>query len=440
MDGWIILIWKVIFMQINESKEKLFLDNYIFSFCICFFLLILNFIGFTVNLNPIILIILGIYNVFCIYKKEKLILCPLSVFSIIWFIIISICSYSYPLMRAVNMFEWNKLLLFYVCFTLGGILNFFVKNPKVKNKRNLNVLAKSFNILVLILSIFSLIMLYVNYGGIPLFAKDANISKNLFRSAHIWSFISYFGSISIIVSFINDNNIIKNKKFDFFVMIYFILLVLSAERFYVIITILMLALIFCKEKIDKRLLKYFLVAFFVILSVFVYILGFRGNASQKQMYFINTGIYNGNVDDLVKTEIVRYFGMQERVISLTYDNITPGYTKGTLTLSPILKLFGKKAIEIPDVQIYGYTSKSIITKLYCDFGIVWGIFAIILSFIVNFSYKNFSRNSTISRQYFFALMMVTLIFSFYAYIDNFIIFYLHFPIYLLVIKFLNSIK
>ena len=108
-----------------------------------------------------------------------------------------------------------------------------------------------------LISIVSLIALYVNYGGVPLFAQDANVAKNMFRSIPFLSFLSYFGNISILIFIINDDRIIKNKLFLLLSIIYVFLLILSAERFFVTLLILSIAFVYCKQYIDIKLLKNF---------------------------------------------------------------------------------------------------------------------------------------------------------------------------------------
>ena len=427
-------------MQTNELKNKIFVKYYMLTFIGCCILYLLLFLFESSLIIPYTLIVFGLYNIIGIYMTEKLLLTPISIFSLIWLLIIPICSFEYPLMDSLSIFEWSKVLLFIISFSLGAILTSHIKGHSCKKIKQLKPATRKINYLVLILSIFSLVMLYINYGGIPLFASDANVAKDLFRSIPIWSFISYFGSIASITLIIDNEKVLHKKSFIILIVIYMLLLIFSAERFFVTLLVLLIIFIYSKQKINNQLSKKLIGGVGIILLIFVFVLNYRGNAEQKQLYFINSGIYRGDAQSLVNTEIIRYFGMQERLLTTTFEDIQPGYTKGTLTLSPVLKLIGVTPIEAPKIQIYGYTSKSIITKLYFDFGHLWCLAVIILSFMINSQFKNYSRKNNITSQYMYLASMVLLLFSFYAYIDNFIILFLHFPIYVIFIQTINIVK
>ena len=425
-------------MTILEKNNCSFLSNYFMMLLVSILLWLEVYLFQTSFLVPYALMIIGIINIVSIYKNYKLLLTPVGLFSLIWLVIIPFCSFEYPLMRAMSVFEWNKVLLLIIFFSLGGLMSSFCKKKKSKKIQHLSNNTLIINLLVLIISLVSLIALYVNYGGVPLFAQDANVAKTLFRSIPFLSFLSYFGNISILIFIINDDRIIKNKLFLLLSIIYVFLLILSAERFFVTLLILSIAFVYCKQYIDIKLLKKFMLLVILVFSIFMFVLCYRGNEEQKDLYFIQSGIYNGNAKTLVNTEILRYFGMQERVITNTYLYIDPGYTKGSLTFSPFLKIIGKNSVEIPDVQIYGYTSKSIITKTYADFGHFWGIAIIIFSFIINTSYYKFSRENSLLSQYMNSVWLIFLLFSFYAYIDNLIILFLYFPLYVWLIEIINN--
>lgn len=430
-------------MKEHESK-KIYITNYfgilfVATLCLMFVMLLEGH-----KLVPFILIITGVYTIIKVYIKDRLLMTPISIFSLIWLILTPICSFEYPLMREMSNFEWEIVLEFLIAFSFGAILAGNVKRIKVKEKKELTTRTKGLNYSILFISVISLIALFISFGGIPLFQSDANIGKASFRSASnfsdILNLLSYFGSASILVFFLDDVTIIKNKNFVMLSLLYMGLLILSGERFFVTVLIILCMFSFCKTVVDKEFLKKILLIVVCVLGIFIFILQFRGNAEQKEKYFIDTGIYKGDAQLLVNTEIFRYLGMQERVLTKTFEKIQPGMTKGTLTLAPILKLFGIKPLPIPDVQIYGYTAKTIITKVYSDFGYLWLGAIAMISFIINISYITFSRKNSIFSQYMTVLWLMFLLFSFYSYFDNLILFFLHFIVYVLFIEITNNIK
>lgn len=426
----------------EEIKEKkIFIYNYLITFLISGILLIIVELFQTHVIVPIILILVGISNIISIYTKEKLLMTPITIFSLIWLILIPLSSFEYPAMREMTNFEWKIVLLFILFFCIGAILSTGAKKEKKDYKRKkLSKDALNFNFLVLVISTFSLIIMFILFGGIPLFYSDANIGKNLFRSSSVINTLTYFGAVAILIYAMEDIRFFKDKKILFFSSIYIILLIFTAERYFVTILFMLCLYIFCKIKINTIILKKFIIIILIILAIFIFVLQFRGNTAQKQMYFIDTGIYDGTAKELTATEIFRYLGMQERLLTPTFEGVIPGISMGTLTFSPLLKILGISPIEIPNLQIYGYTSKSIITKLYCDFGYLWGLVTIIISFIINTSYINYTKENKLFKQYFNLIWLVFLTFSFYAYFDNLIIFYLHFPIYIKFIEIYNYKK
>lgn len=430
-------------MKEYESK-RIYILNYfgivfVSALCLMFVMLFESH-----KLVPFVLIGTGVYVIIRVYMKDRLLMTPISIFSLIWLILTPICSFEYPLMREMSNFEWEVVLEFIIAFSIGAIFAGNMKMLKVREKKPLTSRTKSLNYGVLILAVIALIAMFISFGGIPLFQSDANVGKDLFRNASeisdILNLLSYFGSTAILVFFLDDINIIKNKNFLFLALTYMGLLILSGERFFVTILIILCMFSFCKTTVDKEFLKKILFIVGCVLAIFIFILQFRGNAEQKEKYFINTGIYRGDVKNLVNTEFFRYLGMQERVLTRTFEKVEPGMTKGTLTLAPIIKIFGLKPIPIPDVQIYGYTAKTIITKVYADFGHFWMFAVGIISFIINFMYIGFSRKNSILSQYITILWLMFLLFSFYAYFDNLILFFLHFTVYILFIETTNNIK
>ena len=67
-----------------------------------------------------------------------------------------------------------------------------------------------------------------------------------------------------------------------------------------------------------------------------------------------------------------------------------------------------------------------------------GIAIIIFSFIINTSYYKFSRENSLLSQYMNSVWLIFLLFSFYAYIDNLIILFLYFPLYVWLIEIINN--
>lgn len=423
----------------NDLKKR-YLLSYITTIVVSSILIIETSIFKTTSMVAYILMILGLVNIVLIYQSNKVIITPITIFSLIWLILIPICSFEYPLMRAMTPFEWTIVLIFNICFSIGGVISTFFKDRKIKEKKELSNMIIKLNYIMTIVSIACIFLMFKQYGSIPLFSSDANIAKATFRTTSIFNTLSYFGFIALLMLFINDEKVIKKKLFIILAAIYSILIILSGERFFVSLLILSIVFIYSKKEVNRKFLKKVLIGIALIVMIFLFVLNFRGNSQQKELYFIKSGIYNGTAQELTKTEFFRYLGMQERVLTNTFERVKPGYTMGTLTFSPLLKVLRISPVEIPDVQIYGYTSKTIITKVYADFGHFWWLAIIALSIIINKAYFNFKRTNNYLSQYYYVVWMIFLTFSFYAYFDNFIILFLHFPIYIMIITIMNNQK
>lgn len=421
-----------------KIERSRYLITYIISIIL---LLIMNLSKQTILVVPV-LIICGFINIISVYNAEKLLITPLSVFSLIWLILVSITSFKYPIMEEMTIFEWNNVLIFISMFSFGGIIANSIKVKKFKKRDRISKNVYCINYIFLIISIVALIKTILDYGRIPLFefAENMNMEKDAFRN-HLWSLFSYLGYGSIIFLAIDDINNFKSKKVFFTVLLFIILLILTGERFSPIVLIILCTITLCKRKTEKKMIKKIIVIGFVIIAIFFVVLQFRGNAAQKQMYFIDTGIYEGEASTLQNTEIIRYFGMSYRLITRTYEVVIPGETMGTLTFSPILKIFNIDPIPRKNIiNMYGYNATSIITAIYSDFGYFWPIIVIILSYIINILYKKLTTDSSLISTYITLSWMLLLIFSFYSYFNYLIIYFLHIPVYLIFLEILNGVK
>ena len=123
-------------MTILEKNNCSFLSNYFMMLLVSILLWLEVYLFQTSFLVPYALMIIGIINLVSIYKNYKLLLTPVGLFSLIWLVIIPFCSFEYPLMRAMSVFEWNKVLLLIIFFSLGGLVSSFCKKKKSKKIQN----------------------------------------------------------------------------------------------------------------------------------------------------------------------------------------------------------------------------------------------------------------------------------------------------------------
>ena len=152
------------------------------------------------------------------------------------------------------------------------------------------------------------------------------------------------------------------------------------------------------KKLEKREKRIIMIACLLIIAAFMLVGTVRGGVSDKQKYFIDTGLFKGTADEMVKTEIPRYIGMSQRLMKQYAVPQYAGVNKLRYTLAPIEYLFGME-YEVPNavahLDIYGYNAQNIITDMYLDAGFFWPLIAMLWGFIISRCYINSYNNQGI---------------------------------------------
>ena len=387
-------------------------------------------------------ILLGIVIVMKFYKDTNRIISPITIFAAIWFTLVGITSFNFPLMDAMTTWEWNITIIFSFAFTIGGLIISFIIKPnyskiKEKNDTDNGVKINDFKYLCFIFLIIIGILVHVyqtiKFGGFVILSDNPSADRNEYSVSGLGS-LSTLGTLGIFGVFV-DKKYRKKTASIFLSLVYLFFLLVEGVRFQIFLTILLCVGSFTNIKINRRYLLAGLICIISLILIFNFIATIRQNSTGAYLYYIQTGIYSGDASDITKTEIFRYFGFSQRLTSYYWEQYKPGVSFGAYTFYPITHTFGINVLLPERIWVLGYVATSWIVYLYCDFGFLWPLAVVILSLIINRIYFNYSmKKNKLLRQYLWSLCIFGLTMSFYSYIDSYIYAILYFPIIILIIN------
>lgn len=377
-------------------------------------------------------------------KKENLWITPVNIFILVWMILIPTTSGACPLMDKMSIIQINICLISDVFFCLGGLfgVKVNVNSHQRKDKTNLDLgisrIIYQICIFLILISLAIFIIL-IRVNGIPFFSSDTNAARRTFYSIPLSSFLHMLGIPAVYIIF-SDSKFRKKKSFILLFILYTISLLLLGVRFVLALEFLMILSVL-EENIYKRLNVKKVVGLLILgVVVFYLITSIRGGTNDKQQFFVNTGLYSGSAKDLVKTEIVRYFGMSQRVMEQYIRTYTPGCTKGLYTFFPLFKnIYTPENTIRNGISIYGYTATNVISYLWMDFGYFGFLFWLLWSVMYNvifFYYEQHNRSLVI--RYLWAITVFSLFMSFYCYVNSYAYWCFEYPIMILIIQDINS--
>ena len=366
-------------------------------------------------------LVLGIITFAYIYKKCKSIINPISLFLVVWFVVISLTSFAFPMMDEMSREEWKLIFAFIAAVMCGTVVAFSCKgyHKKTKEKKTeFQLSSREYRIYIgiIIVAIFLMVLSVVKQGGVGLLSENQK-SEGLFPG---YSLIISLPTISAFIITL-DHGRRYNKLFLLLYLCYGILQLLTGMRWTIIISIICILPNFEIQKLEKREKKIIIIACVLIIVAFMLVGTVRGGVSDKQKYFIDTGLFRGTADEMVRTEIPRYIGMSQRLMKRYYVPQYAGVNKLRYTLAPIEYLLGME-YEVPNavahLDIYGYNAQNIITDMYLDAGFLWPIVAVLWGFLISRWYINsYNNSSDVICRYFWSIGTVCTVISFFAYIQ-----------------------
>lgn len=419
---------------------------YIYMILATFLLFLINIFTEYKGYISITSIIIGVTFIAYSYKKTKTIISPITIFCFIWFVLVGITSFSFPLMPTMTTEEWNITLLFIVSFCVGGCVISFVYKKIMGDKLCDEIKSNSFNIstfqyvmFVILILIGIIVHVYqtISFGGFVIFSDDPSSDRYSYSIGGLGS-LSTFGTLGIFGCIISPK---YRRKVLTIVLsfIYLFFLIVEGVRFQVFLTILLCLGVYSKTKIRLRTLIIGILLLLLSVWLFDFVANARQGASNTYRYYIQTGLYSGKVSEISSTEIFRYFGFSQRLTDYYWKYYKPGVSNMQYTLYPITHTFGLDS-KLPDrIWVMGYVATSLIVYFYCDFGYFWPIATIVFSVLVNLSYYSYMKNNkSLIQLYFWSLSLFALTMSFYAYVNSYVYAILYFPIIILGINLINN--
>lgn len=286
----------------------------------------------------------------------------------------------------------------------------------IKNKLNVNKkYLRIYSILIILISLP--IELYINLNKLYIGFTQGYIATYDFNISGILIQISKFyiiGFILLAISYFNES---KRKSYFLFLLLLFyqILIMMSGNRGYQVITICILAIIFFSEyaTLDKK--KFLLLIFLSILLLF-FVTGIskiRNEGYTSIDDFLNSLIQIKN-NPLIS--VFDEFGFTLYTLSLTIDQvpaITP-YAHGLTFIGSFSSVFPNisesinNAINFSNFVIHlngGSIGGSIIAELFYNFSYFGCFFGIFIGYIVSFLSLSLSK-ALESRNYFFLSFLI----------------------------------
>jgi hypothetical protein len=384
--------------------------------------------------------ILGFVNCCVIMTKNHAPLAnPVMIYAAIWLVGIPLTSIEAPLMEAMTPFEWKMCAAFGVTYCLAGLMLAKRRGMSVEEKTAVdNKLAPSAENALLLLIGISVVAMVVNFSikGVALFSTDEMLRKT--ESAFTgYALLSSVGSAGVVL-LANCYKLRKSKLYVILLISYLILQALTGARFVATITIIMLLVVIASHRLDRKRLRLIVLGGVGMLLLFAFVSLYRNNSNHMETYYISSGIYSGNASDLTSTEIIRYFGMNQRNMATVLARDFNVKDALEYTLTPITSIF----IDQPDslgTSIYGYTANNIISYAYHDAGWAMWILLFLWSCFVNLAFIRFMQcRESLIRAYWWSAMAMSLSMSFFSYVNAYAYWMLPIPFVVCFIQFISK--
>lgn len=389
------------------------------------------------------LIIQG-FNIFCfiliirlyIKIKKDYTIDPLLIYSFIWLLLITLTSFEFPLMPAMNSTQWELVGFGNLAFGLSGFLFYSYVRYKIGNaykgilfnKIDKVYIGNNIECLMIFLLCISIVALIVNFylsGSFALFNSDPQQRKTSAFFSGFYLLVTLGGFPAIIYPAIRKNS---KKLYLLLITCYIFLCVLLGHRWNCISVIVCMLLSFGILGIKTKELKFVIYYIIFILIAFVFISIFRGGVDDKQLFFVDSGIYNGDAKTLALTEIFRYTGYSQRLMELVHEKVEL-YSDCNImnTFHPLLYLFGVENYH-SEIDIYGYNALNAFSYMEMDFGFFWPVAVFLWGICANYAFVKFRIHKNI----FFLLLSVifnfSIFISFYSWVQWYVFYAILFPI------------
>lgn len=365
--------------------------------------------------------VMGLYCIICSYAAHQTPVNVVSMFSLIWLILVPLTSLPAPMMQALTNYEVRIILTGGIIFSVGGVVSSalwgrFTSGPETSKNVEPSVSAFLYraSLFVVVVSCLALLANFILNGGINLVSGGSETKKTV-DAFFGYTFISSSGTVALLIlAYARQRRSITLIC----LLAYVALQLLTGQRWFVVVTILLLASMYSFKKFTRKDWATLAVLISVIIIAFCFISIFRNNVSSFQKYFIDTGRYSGTAEELSNTELIRYIGMSQRNMGTVFSRSFDLTKALQFTLTPLTFLFVKPTSLSLNTNIQAYTANNALSYIYSDAGDLWWLLLLVLSVLINYVYYKSLRNrASIVLRVFWGACVMGLMLSFFAYIN-----------------------
>ena len=363
---------------------------------------------------------------------------PISIYAAIWLVLVPLTSLEAPLMEPMSSFEWKMCAGFGVTYCLAGLIVARRKGITAEGSVTTYEISPATENALLGLIGLSIVAMLVNFalGGVALLSEDEMARKTLSTFLG-YSFLSSLGSVGVTL-LANHYHLRKPKRYVALLVVYLALQALTGTRFVAIITLIMTGVMVASHRLGKKHFRLLMLGGVCVLLVFSFVSAYRSSSEHMEYYYISSGIYRGEASDLTSTELVRYFGMNQRNMTTVLSRDFSSDDLLEYTLSPVTSILTGDPGGL-GTSIYGYTANNIIAYTYHDAGFAMWVILFIWSVLINATFILYSRNrASLMCAYWWSTMAMSLTMSFFAYLNAYAYWMFLFPIVVWFIQILFS--
>lgn len=410
-------------IETMSSKVSRLGCMYVFTICIELLLLIVTNLLSELYLGLYVAISLGTGILLIAWSITwfRTPITPIAIFSLIWLVLVPITSLAWPLMDAMSLSGVTVILAGGAIFGVSGVLSCWLRvrmlhpDPaELPSNAGLPTVSKRMVLFAKILLLVACGAIIVNLfmsKSIKLFTASAD--KKTVDAFFGYTFLSNLGTVGALILVYS-----KGKNKDTFILIgaYFVLELLTGQRWFATVTIILIFSVFAFVKFKKRDWIITLLLAVAIVLAFVFIAFFRNSTESFQRYYIETGKYSGSAETLSSTELIRYFGMSQRNMEQVFNYDVSVLGKMQFTLTPIDFLFVKPTTLSMGTNINSYTASNILAYLYYDAGNAWPLLLLGLGCVLHIVYFYcLAKKNSLTARLLWGTCVMALSLSFFSY-------------------------
>jgi hypothetical protein len=374
-----------------------------------------------------------------VFRRSLPLINPLTLYVTIWLILVPLTSMDAPLMPAMSLEQIRTCLIGGSVYAAGGLIVGILVQPgsaatislprtPIQISPRLMRLAQA----LLVVSIIAMLGNMALSGDVALFSElaESRKAKAVFLG---YPLLSSLGTISLVVGALSIKVTWTHRASA---GLYLVLQLLSGQRFVAIVGILLVvATVGSLGELSRMRVRRVATLLLALVGAFLLVAQFRGGAADHNLYFVETGIYNGDPQELNATEILRYVGMSQRNMTQVMDRTFDGTHALEFTLSPILWVLGFGVSSGLGTSTFGYTANNALAYLYHDAGPLWPLLGAFWAIVINIVYWVMrERPHSLTWRFCWSVAALGLSLSFFGYVNAYVYWVVLFPVVVAILE------